>query len=196
MRILIIGGGTVGTLLINKLRKVKPKITVIEKDIRRCEKIAEKYEEVEVINGKAEDTELLSSLDVEKFDLVFVVTGNQGTNIISSIYLNHINAKRIICKLNTPSYIPVLENMGIETVCEDVVTSEQLMIKSFSPSVSMLFSSDIILEEIENYGEKVKEVIEKEKYPVILITQDNKIKIPRIDEKISEKDKVFILKKK
>ncbi len=194
MNILIIGGGTVGLLLIEKLKE-KSKITVVERDMHQCEKIAEKYENVEVVNSKAEDTDSLESLKIDKYDMVFVVTGNQSANIVASLYLKHINAKRIICKLSTPNYIEMLNDMGIETVCEDVVTADELIRKAFSPDFLRFISSGVKLEKINNEfsGLAVVDVLQKGVYPLVMVRK-GVIHIPRLDEIIEPEDELFLLK--
>ena len=194
MKVLIIGGGTVGVLLIEKLRR-KAKITVVEKDRLRCEKLAEKYEDIEVVNSKAEDTDALNELNIHEFDIAFVVTGNQSVNIVSSLYLKHLGAQKIISKLSTPNYIEMLENMKIETVCEDVVTADEFIRKAFSPELSKLLASNIKLENIKNefVGLSVKDVVERGFYPVVLL-RENSVYIPSIDEVIREDDELFLLK--
>ena len=194
MKILIVGGGTVGVLLIEKLMD-SAQLIVVERDLERCEKLSEKYESLEVIHAKAEDTDFLMQLDIKKFDIIFVVTGNQSVNIVSSLYLKHIGANKIVCKLNTPNYIEMLNNMSIETVCEDVVTADELIRRAFNPALSKLFSSEIKLEKVENnyVGFSVQELLRKNIWPVI-IERGETIYIPSNDEVVREEDILYILK--
>ncbi len=194
MRVLIIGGGTVGSLLIKNLRE-NAKITVIERDMHRCEWLAQRYEGVEVINAKAEDTDELNEVGIDNFDIIFVVTGNQGVNIVTSLYLKHNGAKRIICKLNTPNYIEMLDEIGIESICEDIVTAQEFIRKSFSPILSKLVSSKMALEEIENIyaSATARDLVEEGIYPLVILREEV-VFFPDLDEKILEGDRLFRLK--
>ena len=56
----IIGGGSIGLMLAKNLEEIKIKTKIIEKNIQRCEKIAQELSNTLVINGDCTNLSLLN----------------------------------------------------------------------------------------------------------------------------------------
>ena len=86
-KIIIIGGGTTALNVAKSIELNEPqsKVTLIENNKNRAEKIANELEKSVVLLGDALDKEILEEAKIEEADFTFAVTGNDEINILSSI---------------------------------------------------------------------------------------------------------------
>ena len=193
MRILIIGGGKVAEYLLRLLEGSN--ITVVEKNRERCEYLAEKYENVNILHSKAEDTDVLESLGISDFDVVFVVTGQESVNIATSFYLRHMGAKSIYCRLSNERYKEVLEEVGIAVVSENSTLAEMFVMRAFEPEKLKILSFLAVERRQAPEGKSVGELIKEGFYPLLLLRKGELI-VPSLDEQLSSEDEILLLRKK
>lgn len=110
----IIGGGSVGLKLAQNLEKLNLKVKIIEKDETRCEFLSRELDNTLVINGDGTDLELLSEEDVESSDVAVSVTNNDEKNLLCSLLLKHLGAKRVIARVTKSTNVSLFERVGID----------------------------------------------------------------------------------
>lgn len=112
--IAIIGGGNVGLMLAKNLEKTKVHLKVIEKDMARCEYLAEALSNTLVINGDGTDLELLTQEEILETDAVISVTDNDEKNLLCSLLAKQLGVKRIISRVSKGVNIPLFDRVGID----------------------------------------------------------------------------------
>ncbi len=110
--IMILGGSRIAQKAIEKLGD-QYRIKVIENNLERCEQIADRFENVLVINGDGRNLELLKEEGIEKMDAFVAVTGNSETNILSCHLAKSIGVRRTIAEVENLAFMGIAENMGI-----------------------------------------------------------------------------------
>ena len=110
----IIGGGNVGMMLAQSLETLKIKTKVIEKNLERCQCLAENLHNTLVINGDGTDLKMLDEEDIGSSDVVISVTNNDERNLLCSLLAKQLGVKRVIARVSKVLNIPLFEKVGID----------------------------------------------------------------------------------
>lgn len=115
--ILIVGGGNIGLKLAQELEKVQNvSIHLIEKDIERCEYLAQQLERTEIFQGDALEADLLNNLNIYNCEGVISVTNDDKVNILSGLLMKRQGALHSSVLLNSDEYGPLVSSLGIDTI--------------------------------------------------------------------------------
>lgn len=110
----IIGGGSVGLMLAQNLEKVGIRTKIIERDYKRCEELTEELKSTLVLYGDGTNLELLESEDIALSDVVISVTNNDEKNLLCSLLVKQLGAKRVITRVSKSANIALFEKVGID----------------------------------------------------------------------------------
>jgi trk system potassium uptake protein TrkA len=129
MRLIIIGGGKVGSYLARELDKAGHTVTVIESDPGRAAAVSESTNAL-VLLGDATDVRLLEEADVHRADWVLAVTGRDEDNIVACQLTATLGAPRVLARLNDPRNRSTFQALDIP-----VVAVTDLMVQVISREV-------------------------------------------------------------
>ena len=115
-RVLIIGGGHIGYRLAKMLEGNSIACKIIEKRATQCDFLAERLARTVVLHGDGSDQGLLVEENIHDIDLVVTLTGDEETNILSSLLAKRLGAKKTITQINKFSYFSLMSTIGIEQV--------------------------------------------------------------------------------
>lgn len=113
--IMILGGSRIGILTAQLLEK-NYHVSLIEKDTKKAEKIAERLERTLVINTDGRDVAALEDENIEDMDAFIAVTADSETNIISSLVAKSHGVKKTIARVENIDYINLSHKIGIDTL--------------------------------------------------------------------------------
>ncbi len=113
--IMFLGGSRIAQKTIEKLGD-QYRIKVIEVDKERCEKLADKFENVLVINGDGRDVDLLKDEGLEKMDAFIATTGSSETNMLSCHLAKMYGIKRTVAEVENFAFMGIAEGMDIGTM--------------------------------------------------------------------------------
>lgn len=125
MKMIIVGGGKLGKSLADILLDRKHEVGLIEKNIARCNRLADALD-AEVFLGDGSHVEVLETAGAKNADCVMAVTGSDQDNlVVAQIVKHHFHAGKVIARVNDPRNIHTFHVLGIEnTVCStDVIAS-------------------------------------------------------------------------
>ncbi|NNK85087.1 MAG: Trk system potassium transporter TrkA, partial [Desulfobacterales bacterium] len=88
-RVMILGGGLVGCRVAELLGK-SVKVKLIEKDEQRAEELSYALKNTEVLHGDGSDANVLESAGILDMDTFVTATGENETNIMSSLLAKHL----------------------------------------------------------------------------------------------------------
>jgi trk system potassium uptake protein TrkA len=115
MRVLIIGGGKVGSNLGHELHRAGHVVSVIESSIERAENLIEDANFM-VFQGDGSDVELLQATDIDRVDWAVAVTGRDEDNLVACELARTLGAKNVLARLNNPLNRPTFEALGVPVV--------------------------------------------------------------------------------
>ena len=110
----IIGGGNVGLKLARTLENLRLKLKIIERDEERCNYLSKELRNALVIHGDGTDLELLNEEDISSSDVVVSVTNNDEKNLLCSLLVKHLGAKRVISRVTKNTNLALFEQVGID----------------------------------------------------------------------------------
>ena len=101
MRVIIAGGGELGSRIAEMLAKEKAEVVVIEKDRARAEHLGEKLSAV-VLLGNAAEKEMLKHAAADKCHALLALTADDKANSEICKLAKSFKVKKIITRVNTP----------------------------------------------------------------------------------------------
>lgn len=113
--IMILGGSRIAQKTAEKLSE-QFNIKIIEQDKERCQKIADKFSNILVINSDGRNLELLKEEGIEKMDAFVALTGNSETNILTCQLAKKMGVKRTVAEIENIDFISLAEQVGIGSV--------------------------------------------------------------------------------
>lgn len=115
MRIILIGGGKVGSFLARELHEDGHVVTVIEEAHGHALALTEESD-VLVFEGDGTDVNLLKVADTSRADWVVAVTGLDEVNLMACQLAMTLGARRVLARLNNPLNRPTFEALEIPVV--------------------------------------------------------------------------------
>jgi len=115
-RVMIVGGGRIGYRLAKTLEDKSLSCKVIEKRDAQCDFLAERLSRTVVLHGDGSDQSLLVEENIHDIDLVVTLTGDEETNILTSLLAKRLGARKTITQINKFSYFSLMSAIGIEQV--------------------------------------------------------------------------------
>ncbi len=201
--VMIIGGGQIAYFIAERLQN-DLNIKIIEKDENKATDIANQLRDTLVIHGDGSDLDLLTLEGLPDMDEFVAITGDDETNIITSIIAKHLKVPRAITLINKNEYLPLSGTLGLDAV----VSKQQItvnVIESFikRQSIANVVELPGIEAEITMYIAKPKSKITTKPLKNLdfprgaivgaIIDSQDKLIIPTGDTHINEGDKVLIL---
>lgn len=114
-KVIIAGGGNVGFRLAQILEK-DFQVKVIERNTERAYRVAERVENTVVLNGDAQDDELLIEENIDDTDVFAAVTNSEEANVLSAMLAKRLGARKVLALVNRPTYGDLMENRSIDVV--------------------------------------------------------------------------------
>lgn len=110
----IIGGGTVGFELAKSLEKTPIKTKLIEKDYKRSEFLSEQLKKTLILNDDGTNLELLGQENIGECDVVISVTDSDEKNLLCSLLVKQLGAKRVITRVGQMATASLFEKVGVD----------------------------------------------------------------------------------
>ncbi len=114
--VLIIGGGNIGLRLARALEKKPVHVKLMDKDPERCAVLAGELDRTVVLVGDGTDQEALLQENIGAMDVVVTMTGNEESNILSSLLAKKLGTPMAITRLNKIEYMPLVRAIGLEHI--------------------------------------------------------------------------------
>ena len=115
-RVSVLGGGRVAFYLAWALEEMGARLTIVERNLERCEMLAERLPKAIVIHGDGTDLELLDTEAIFECDAFVPLTGRDEENLLMALSARHAGVKKVLPKMSRPNYMEMLRQLGLETV--------------------------------------------------------------------------------
>lgn len=205
-RILIAGGGNIGTLVCRYLMRTGRKITLMETDYDRCKKLSERFPDALIINSDISDESIFEEEGLDRYDLIITATGDQELNILASVYGKSRGIKRAVAVVEKTNYISIAAQLGIDSTISPKNSTVDAILKFLRrgdiKSVHSLFDRKVGVAEVIEFnaghntrivGKKIKDIQLPENSLILLISRGDENIIPSGDSVIEEGDTVLII---
>lgn len=130
-RIIIVGGGNIGTFLAKELESQKPlpNIKLIERNPKRADKVAEFLGSTIVINGDALETDILNEANIAEAQTIVTVSDDDEVNILSALLAKRMGCDRAITLMNKPLYATLINSIGIDVALDPRETTVSSIVR-------------------------------------------------------------------
>jgi len=200
--IMIIGGGLVSEFVAKQLED-EFNIKIIENNERKSELLAENLKRSLVIKGDGSDLDLLTFEGLPDMDEFIALSGDDETNIITSLVAHHLKVPRTITLVRKLDYLSMTHAIGIDSIINKqmiaVNTIKQIIGRKKHERFVELPGIDAeIVEFVANTQSKIiKKTLMKTDFPKdaivgIVIKNDGGIEIPRGNTQVNPGDKVVV----
>lgn len=208
---MVVGGGAISHYLCDILEHGGIAVKIIEKDLKKCEEMASRWDKTTVIHGDAIERELLVEEGVATTDAFVALANLDVENIMLSLFAKEAGAGKLVTKISHIDYDDVISRMDLDTViCPKNVTADIILryVRSMkntqSSNIETLYN--IIQDEVEAAEFIVREgspVIDEPLYKLPLkkevlvasILRDKQVIVPRGGDVIQAGDRVVVVTK-
>lgn len=205
-RALIVGGGRIGFRLASLLEKKSIHTKIIEKDPDQCTQLAEQLNKTVVLCGDGSDQGILTEENIQDTDVAITLTSDEETNILASLLIKRMGAKKTITKISKFGYFPLMSAIGIEqvvdprlsavnTILQYIRRGKVLSAKSIKGEGAEVVEA-VALETSDIVGKPLKDISLPKGVLVISIIRENEITIPSGESVIHPNDRIIIFAKR
>jgi trk system potassium uptake protein TrkA len=204
-RVLIVGGGNLGLKLAKTLERHSIHTKLIEKDSDRCRELAEHLDKVIVLHGDGSDQGLLQEENVQDMDVVATLTGDEETNVLTSLLAKRMGAHKTVTRISRFSYFPLVSAIGLDhivssrlaainTILQHVRRGKVLSAMALKWEEAELLEA-IALETSDIVGKPLRQISFPKGALVVAIMRKDKdeVIIPTGDSVILPEDRIIIL---
>ncbi len=203
-KLFIVGGGKLGTQIAQGIRRDfgNVQLRLIEKDVLKCERLAEELGEALVLNGDGADKKLLSDEGIEEADGYVCATDSDEINLIYAGLAKKMGVKKSIAIIKQKRYQDLSEKLEIATVDPNEALASLILRVVHYPGHSRALS---IIEEInaemlefimpennELTGKTLAELKLQKGVLLALMARENKIIVPTGATKLLAGDNVIL----
>lgn len=150
--VMVMGANRITTRLVAELGS-KYNIKIIDSDRKNCEKIANKFSEVEVVCGDARDNELLIEESIAHMDAFVALSDSSETNILGCLTAKELGVHKTIAEVESIQYISEAEALNIGTIVNKKLLAAgaifQLMLDQDNDTSKCLALSDAEVAELD-----------------------------------------------
>lgn len=199
-KVMIVGGGMVGFYLAKRLEKMGVDVKLIEQNAERCSEIADKLSDTMILNGDGSDLALLREEEAGKMDVVFAVTGQDDKNLLCSLLVKQLGAKKIISRVNRSVYIKLFEMVGVDRAVSPGQVTADAVLQRVIGGEEVITLSDERMELVDFIARPGARIVGKtisKELPrdslVGLVIRDGSPLVPADDFKAVAGDRIFVM---
>lgn len=205
MKIIVVGGGEIGSRLTKFLSEEKHDVVLVEADEELCQVLADNLNAM-IIHGDGTKPEVLEEAGIKKADALVAVTSKDETNLLICLVAREMSKIRMITRTTKEEYKKIFLKIGVNSIVSpETSTVEQLEAMITEPDVADLTIMHKGLVELMEFEVKEKsgvlnKLITKIEFPkeslVVAIKRMGKFIIPQEKERLKIGDRVIIVVKK
>ena len=199
--VMIIGGSRIGLNTAELLEK-DFRVTLVEKNKKRCEEMASTLKSTLVVNINGHDVKMLEEEGLTETDALVSVTADSEMNIMTSLVGKSHGIKKTIARIENFDYINLSQSIGVDTLINKKIIAADNIFKFVRKgnvsSVANLHGTDAeIIEFIVKKGSKItKKPLNHLNFPnlskIAGVIRDGNPIIPFGDFQLQENDQTIV----
>ncbi|MBT8479041.1 MAG: amino acid permease, partial [Gemmatimonadetes bacterium] len=211
MRVLIIGGGTQGSNIADRLlkrdefrmvfRSSEYQITFIEEDAARSEELGRRFN-VPVLHGDGTKPEILEQADLGNLDVAIAATHHDDRNTIIALQAKRLGVPRVIAVAREADHVALLEQSGVVCISAPFATAAMVENHLDRPGVADLVQLEggvaslldvAVPEGGVVVGKRIEAIDIPEECVVAAVIRDGEFVVPRGYTEIRGRDHVVFV---
>jgi trk system potassium uptake protein TrkA len=202
-RVLLVGGGNLGFKLAKALEGLSIHTKLIDKDPDRCRELAEHLDKVIVLHGDGSEQGILEEENVRDMDVVATLTGDEETNILTSLLAQRLGAQKTVTRISKFSYFPLVSAIGLDhivssrlaainTILQHVRRGKVLSAMALKGEEAEVLEA-VALETSDVVGKPLRNISFPKGALVVTIIRGDEVIIPTGESVIEPEDRIIIL---
>jgi len=199
MRAVMVGAGSLTLMTARLLLRHGHEVVIIDTDKERLDGLAAELD-CGFLNGDGSKPAILREADPEHTDLLFCLTGNDQTNILSSLVGRSLGFKRIVTRIEDPELEHICIELGLENTIVPARTIGRYLSDLFEGRDPLELSTMIrdearVFSFVAHEGDvgDIRELALPKQSRVIIIYREENFILPGADDKIRDGDEVVII---
>jgi len=201
-KIVILGGGRITLNLARRLNSKLFRLSIIERDPRRCERLSSELPYATILQGDGTKLELLMEEHVETADYFIAATANDEINIMSVLQVKKLGVKKTAVLIHKPDFVHLIEDLGIDHAVSPraIMAREVLTILEKGKEFSLADMGDGEVQILELHLKNkdmtkrtLKEIPSSQSLLILLIKRQGKLIIPSGDTKLESDDVLLMI---
>ena len=135
--VLIVGGSKITYYLVHMLAEQNMKVTLIEKDPKKAQELAELLPQATVLCGDGTDFSFLRDEHLDRMDAMLASTSNDEENIILSLFARDMVRYKIVTKVDHLDDAAVIDRLDLDSI----VSPKQIMSETILKHVRAMGNS-------------------------------------------------------
>ena len=144
--VIIMGGSRIAIYLTKLLTAAGITVTIIERDLKKCEHLAETLPKARIIQGDGTRRDVLIEEGLTNADAFVALSGYDEDNIIISMYASTLGVGKVVTKVNEEHFSEMLGNTSLDCivvpkllVAQQITRYVRAMQNSMGSSVETLY---------------------------------------------------------
>ncbi len=129
-RVMVLGGGAVGSRVAGRLQDEGVEVILVERDATRAADLANELQRVMVVKGDVTDTELLLEESVGQMDAVVAATGEDSANVLACAFAIAEGAGFTVAVLHRLALLPLVRRFGIDAALSPRTASTNAVLRA------------------------------------------------------------------
>lgn len=199
MRAVMVGAGSLTLMTARLLLRHGHEVVIIDTDKERLDGLAAELD-CGFLNGDGSKPAILREADPEHTDLLFCLTGNDQTNILSSLVGRSLGFKRIVTRIEEPELEHICIELGLENTIVPARTIGRYLSDLFEGRDPLELSTMIrdearVFSFVAHEGDvgDIRELALPKQSRVIIIYREENFILPGAEDKIRDGDEVVII---
>ncbi|MEM4576556.1 MAG: TrkA family potassium uptake protein [Candidatus Nezhaarchaeales archaeon] len=205
MRVIVVGGGRVGSLLSRKLIENGHEVIIVEANEDICRKLSEELDAT-VIKGEATNVDVLESAGLEGADGLAAVTDRDEVNVLTGLIAKEYGIPNVIIRVSDKRLARIAERLGItKAVAPEELTAEHIaslivkepllaeFVKVTTPTGSFSLLELTVTSGSLIVNRKISEVPSSGDWLIVALIRDGALEMPGQDLELKEGDRVLVL---
>jgi len=151
-RVMVLGGGAVGSRVAEQLQEEGAEVVLIEGDPARAKVLSEKLPQVTIVQGDIADIDLLNEESITRMDLVIAATGDDAANVLACAFAATDKRPFTVAVLHRLALLPLVRQFGIDAALSPRTASANAVLRHVrggTASVATFLESDVEVDEFE-----------------------------------------------
>lgn len=199
MRAVFVGAGSLSVMTVRLVLERGHEAVVIERDKQRIEALADELD-CGFLHGDGSKPAVLREADPSATDFLFCLTGDDQTNILSSLAGRSVGYERVVTKIDDPEF----EHLSLELGLEDLIIPS----RTIGRYLADMFEGRDHMELLATVkgdarifsfvaGEDDEKTLEELDLPensrVMFLYRDDKFTLPEGDTRLQREDEVIVV---
>lgn len=165
--IMIIGGGITSIYLAKQMLQMGIKVKIIERDMKRCEELAEMLPKAMIIHGDATDKDMLLEEGLVQTGAFVANTNFDEENIMLTLFAKSMSKAKLVTKIHRVAYDAIINNLDLGSVIYPKYIMAAHIIRYVRAMKNSLDSNIESLYRLNDNRVEVMEFMIKENSPVV-----------------------------